>query len=282
MSAMNAPGHGFAPRRLSLAVMLSAAPLVALSQSGSGRADPATLDAKSCAALTAAAARGGGQFPMGRAACGLAAAPQRGPAPPSAHAQQLQLYAPAATAPQSPAPVQAPVAPAPRAGSKKTTSLHAPARNRPWPAALVRAVNLAPDIDQVAQHNRIDPLLLHAIARTESRHNPQAVSQAGARGLMQVMPATGARFGVASADELHQVQNNLSVSARYLTLLKQRFPGDLRLVLAAYNAGEGAVERHGRRIPPYAETQAYVRKVLEEYALLRRSARAVRAAGDPP
>jgi soluble lytic murein transglycosylase-like protein len=144
------------------------------------------------------------------------------------------------------------------------------------PAPLVRAVHLAPEIDRAAASNQIDPLLLHAIARIESRHNPAAVSHAGARGLMQVMPATAARFGVDNAAQLHSVPINLDVSARYLKVLKKRFPGDLTLVLAAYNAGEGAVERHGRRIPPYAETQAYVRKVLNEYALLRQAAGGLR------
>jgi lysozyme len=280
VSALKARFHGLVPRRLGLAVMLSVMPAFALGQSGPGDVDARPLDAGSCAALAAAAARGGGHFPLGRAACGLAAAPQRGPAlapaPASAHAQQLQLYAPAAAAPQASAALAGPTegtpATAPRAGGKKPSSGQAPARGRPLPAALVRAVNLAPEIDSVAQHNQIDPLLLHAIARIESRHNPAAVSPAGARGLMQVMPATGARFGVANAHELHHVSSNLQASARYLKFLKQRFPGDLRLVLAAYNAGEGAVERHGRRIPPYAETQAYVRKVLAEYVLLRQAA----------
>ena len=123
-------------------------------------------------------------------------------------------------------------------------------------------------------------LLLHAIARVESRHDPRAVSHAGARGLMQVMPATGARFGVAEPQALHHAPTNLDVSARYLRVLDRRFEGRLPLVLAAYNAGEGAVERHGRRIPPYAETQSYVRQVLTEYARLQ--AALGRAAGPAP
>jgi soluble lytic murein transglycosylase-like protein len=137
----------------------------------------------------------------------------------------------------------------------------------------VRALRLAPEIERVAGTHALDPLLRHAIARVESRHDPVAVSHAGARGLMQVMPATAARFGVADPQALHEAPVNLEVSARYLRTLDRRFHGKLPLVLAAYNAGEGAVERHGRRIPPYRETQDYVRKVLHEYARLQHAAR---------
>lgn len=87
---------------------------------------------------------------------------------------------------------------------------------------------------------------------------------------MQVIVPTARRFGVETAQQLHHPGTNLDVSARYLKTLQQRFGNDLPLVLAAYNAGEGAVEKYGRRIPPYQETQGYVRKVLSEYALLRR------------
>ena len=131
------------------------------------------------------------------------------------------------------------------------------------------AVALSPLIDSAARAHDIDPLLLHAIARVESRHNTGAVSHAGARGVMQVIVPTAARFGVSSAQALHDPQVNLLVSARYLKTLQMRFNNRLPLVLAAYNAGEGAVERYGGRIPPYRETQGYVRQVLAEYALLR-------------
>lgn len=152
--------------------------------------------------------------------------------------------------------------------------------SRPLPRAgdppKVRAngpASLAPLVDHAAREHDIDPLLLHSIARVESRHRPDAVSHAGARGLMQVILPTARRFGVEGADQLHDPQTNLQVSARYLKTLQQRFGNDLELVLAAYNAGEGAVEKHGRRIPPYRETQEYVRKVLSEYALLRNVSR---------
>lgn len=134
-----------------------------------------------------------------------------------------------------------------------------------------RAVQLAPQVDATAQRHDIDPLLLHAIAYVESRHNSQAVSRAGAMGLMQVMPATGKRFGAAPS-ALHHPSVNLEVSATYLKTLQGRFGNDLPLVLAAYNAGEGAVERYGRHIPPYAETRDYVRQVLAQYDALRRAA----------
>lgn len=137
------------------------------------------------------------------------------------------------------------------------------------PLRASNPVGLAPLVDRTAQEHDIDPLLLHSIARVESRHQPDAISHAGARGLMQVIPPTARRFGVDGAEQLHDPQTNLRVSARYLKDLQRRFGNDLELVLAAYNAGEGAVEKHGRKIPPYRETQDYVRKVLAEYVLLR-------------
>lgn len=151
----------------------------------------------------------------------------------------------------------------------------APAAIRPAPvrdaAAQARIRALAPLMAEVAQRHDIDPLLLHALAHIESRHQSQAISAAGARGLMQVMPATGRGLGVAEAERaLLSPETNLEASAKYLKQLQARFGNDLRLVLAAYNAGEGAVERHGRRVPPFAETQAYVRNVMAVYTELRR------------
>lgn len=131
-----------------------------------------------------------------------------------------------------------------------------------------RALQLAPLVDDTARRHDIDPLLLHAIAHVESRHDAMARSPAGARGLMQVMPMTARRFGLQAEAALNEPAANLEVSASYLKLLQRRFDGDLPLVLAAYNAGEGAVERHGRRIPPYAETRGYVQQVMERYRWL--------------
>jgi soluble lytic murein transglycosylase-like protein len=124
-------------------------------------------------------------------------------------------------------------------------------------------LSLAPAITAAAQAFEIDPLLLHAIAHVESRHRAGAVSPAGARGVMQVMPDTARRFGVGDPERaLLDPDTNLRASAAYLRRLLERYGSDLRLVLAAYNAGEGAVQKHGNDVPPYPETQAYVRDVL--------------------
>lgn len=136
------------------------------------------------------------------------------------------------------------------------------------PAALpARAAQFGKEIVRAAQAHQLDPRLLHAVIETESGYNPRAVSPKGAVGLMQLMPATAKRFGV---DDAFDIKQNIRAGARYLAELIKRF-SDVRLALAAYNAGEGAVERHGRRIPPYAETQNYVPKVLRRYESLRRA-----------
>lgn len=114
-------------------------------------------------------------------------------------------------------------------------------------------------IADVASKVQIAPELLHAVIATESAFDPRAVSPRGAIGLMQLMPATAARFG--ARDPL-DVGQNLLAGASYLKWLMAEFSDDLELVLAAYNAGEGAVRKAGRRIPPFAETQAYVPRVL--------------------
>jgi soluble lytic murein transglycosylase-like protein len=126
-----------------------------------------------------------------------------------------------------------------------------------------------PALNQAARQHNIDPLLLHAVAHIESRHNSKAISPAGARGVMQVMPATARRFGVSDPErELLDVNVNAKVSAAYLLKLRSLFGDDLRLMLAAYNAGEGAVMKYGRNVPPYPETQAYVRDVIAVYKQL--------------
>ncbi|WP_336970718.1 lytic transglycosylase domain-containing protein [Sphingobium aromaticiconvertens] len=125
-----------------------------------------------------------------------------------------------------------------------------------------------PHILAAAQAYRIDPLFLHAIIGTESTYKPVALSHAGARGLMQIMPDTGSRFGVA-AETLYDPATNIDTGARLLKTLQARYGRDFNLILAAYNAGEGAVARYGNRIPPYRETQDYVVKVMGRYAALR-------------
>lgn len=132
-------------------------------------------------------------------------------------------------------------------------------------------ISLSPALTAAAVEFGIDPLLLHAVAHVESRHNPRAVSPAGARGVMQVMPATARRFGVVDPEQtLLDVRVNLRASAAYLQQLQERYGDDLRLILAAYNAGEGAVSTYGG-VPPFAETQAYVRSVLTVYRRLGES-----------
>lgn len=108
------------------------------------------------------------------------------------------------------------------------------------------------------QQFQVPPSLLKAVAWAESGFNPQAVSRAGAQGIMQLMPGTARSLGV--TDPFNPVQNIFG-AARYLRSLLDRFQGDIRLALAAYNAGPGAVQRYGG-IPPYKETREYVDRVL--------------------
>ncbi|HEY9109055.1 MAG TPA: lytic transglycosylase domain-containing protein [Roseateles sp.] len=111
----------------------------------------------------------------------------------------------------------------------------------------------------------LDPRLVGALVHVESAYQSQARSPKGALGLMQIMPATGERYGVDTPRDLLDPATNIDVGTRYLHDLHQMFDGNIELVLAAYNAGEGAVKRHGNRIPPYRETQDYVRKILRLY-----------------
>ncbi|WP_236786448.1 lytic transglycosylase domain-containing protein [Allochromatium tepidum] len=117
-----------------------------------------------------------------------------------------------------------------------------------------------------ARRYGLSPSLLHAVIRAESAYDPTAVSRAGAQGLMQLMPDTAARYGV--RDSFDPAENIRGGSA-YLRDLLDMFDQDVKLALAGYNAGEGAVIKYGRQIPPYAETQDYVRKVLRFYAAER-------------
>ncbi|SCU77042.1 putative transglycosylase [Cupriavidus necator] len=130
-----------------------------------------------------------------------------------------------------------------------------------------------PLIHQIAGKQDVDPALVKAVMAVESGFNPGAVSPKGAIGLMQVIPDTGARFGV-SADARRSIEQkladprtNITAGVRYLSWLMQLFPNNLELVLAAYNAGEGAVQRYNNRIPPYPETRQYVSTVLQFYRL---------------
>jgi soluble lytic murein transglycosylase-like protein len=114
--------------------------------------------------------------------------------------------------------------------------------------------------------NGVDPLLLYSVMHQESSFKSRAISPKGARGLMQLMPGTAMRFGVTNVFDPRQ---NIEGGARYLRFLLDRFDGDVNLALAGYNAGEGAVEKYGWRIPPYAETQEYVRRISRRYAVIQ-------------
>lgn len=116
-------------------------------------------------------------------------------------------------------------------------------------------------IRRAARRHSVDELLVAAIVEAESSFNPMAMSPVGAVGLMQVMPATAASFGV--GDPFNPA-TNIDFGARYLSRLLNRFEGDLELALAAYNAGPGAVDRYDG-MPPYRETRAYVGRVLSRY-----------------
>jgi soluble lytic murein transglycosylase-like protein len=142
-------------------------------------------------------------------------------------------------------------------------------------SAQVAARPFARQIEQAARDAGLDPVLVHAVIRTESRYNPVAKSPKGALGLMQVLPETAARYGLAHA--LLSIEDNLKAGTRYLHDLMELFENRLDLALAAYNAGENAVLRHGNRIPPYRETLQYVPAVLDRYREWREPDPAVRA-----
>jgi soluble lytic murein transglycosylase-like protein len=138
----------------------------------------------------------------------------------------------------------------------------------PAAGALQVPGGFGPIIDQAAKKYGVDPALIAAVMETESKFNPDAVSGAGARGLMQLMPATARGLGVTDAND--PVQNVLG-GAKLLGQLSQKYNGNLELTLAAYNAGSGAVDKHGG-IPPYGETRKYVPLVMSAYNRFRAQA----------
>lgn len=121
-------------------------------------------------------------------------------------------------------------------------------------------------IYEAARENALNPELVAAVVRNESAFNPRAYSRKGACGLMQLMPATGRRFGVGGS-EIFDAQKNLRAGAKYLRWLVDRFEGDLTKVLAAYNAGEGSVDRYAG-VPPYRETRDYVRRIVSQLGIV--------------
>jgi soluble lytic murein transglycosylase-like protein len=132
-------------------------------------------------------------------------------------------------------------------------------KNRP-------AMNLDRDgaeklVREAAERHSVDPALVRAVIETESNWNPSAVSRRGAVGLMQLIPTTAQRFGV---NDLYSPQQNVDAGVKYLKTLLERYNGNLDLALAAYNAGEGAVDRaHG--VPSFRETRDYVQRVQSAY-----------------
>jgi soluble lytic murein transglycosylase-like protein len=130
---------------------------------------------------------------------------------------------------------------------------------------LAKAAQYDAIIEHAAVSAAVEPNLLRAVIVVESGFNSRAVSKRGAVGLMQLMPATASRYGVLNPYDARQ---NVHGGARYLKFLIDRFGHDIRLALAAYNAGEEAVDRNGGQIPPFSETMAYVPRVLKIYKML--------------
>ena len=134
-------------------------------------------------------------------------------------------------------------------------------------------------IYQAASRYAIDPLLIHAIVATESAYRPDVVSNKGAVGLMQLMPATAARFGKYN---LTEPQDNIDAGVAYFSKLMQLFNGRLDLAIAGYNAGENAVLKYNSAIPPYPETQTYVARVMDVYTKLSNGKVAVPSVAKQP
>ncbi len=148
------------------------------------------------------------------------------------------------------------------AAPPEPASAPASSGNTQW---LTRSRAFDPFIETAAREAQVQPQLVRAIIVVESAFNPKAVSRKGAVGLMQLLPKTARRYGASNAFDPKQ---NINAGTRYLRDLIARYGNNLELVLAAYNAGEDAVERYGKRIPPYAETRQYVPAVLSIYRAL--------------
>ncbi|MGO4330879.1 lytic transglycosylase domain-containing protein [Cupriavidus sp. 2TAF22] len=137
------------------------------------------------------------------------------------------------------------------------------------PAGL-RDLPLAALVEQLSAKHAVDAALVKAVIEVESRGNPAAVSAKGATGVMQLLPSTAAMYGVT---ELSDPAQNIEAGVRHLKYLLDLHGGNVALALAAYNAGEGAVARHARRIPPYRETMLYVPAVLARMQSSRNQAK---------
>ena len=144
-----------------------------------------------------------------------------------------------------------------------STRVADPDLDLPSEAAIRR---FAPIVSRAARVHGVDEALVHAVIFAESSYDPDAISPAGASGLMQLMPATAAQYGVR---DLFDPAQNVSGGVRLLRDLLAKFDGNVELALAAYNAGAGAVIRAGNRVPPRPETVAYVPKVIDYYRHFR-------------
>ncbi|MEF9897407.1 MAG: lytic transglycosylase domain-containing protein [Pseudomonas sp.] len=133
-------------------------------------------------------------------------------------------------------------------------------------AQMITGMPYAELVAAAAEANDVPAALLHAVIQAESRYNPNARSASGAVGLMQLMPDTARELGVTNSLD---PASNLQGGARYLKRMLTLFDNDITLAVAAYNAGPDAVLRRGRVVPPYAETQSYVPKVLRQYRRLQ-------------
>jgi len=139
-----------------------------------------------------------------------------------------------------------------------TSTIRATRPGQQYDAAYDRVI-----ADSAAAHG-VRPELVRAVIQVESAFNPRAVSPKGARGLMQLMPATARDLGVKN---VFDPEENIRGGVAYLKQLLDKYDGNEELALAAYNAGAGAVEKYGNRVPPYQETRAYVRKILSVTAI---------------
>jgi soluble lytic murein transglycosylase-like protein len=213
---------------------------------------------------------------------GSAAQMGQAPVPPAAVPVQVAAAAPAPPvlepkpeqvqpqpAPETEKPAPAPAAATPVPAPQKPAPL-TPAEKLKKVSELLLQVNPTRTIPNspygeliydIAVRHSINPHLVAALIHVESSFNPRAVSRKGAVGLMQLLPATARRFGLKSKKDLFNPEKNIEAGIRYLSWLNKRFSGDVHKILAAYNAGEGAVERFGG-IPPYRETQNYVQKIF--------------------
>jgi soluble lytic murein transglycosylase-like protein len=153
--------------------------------------------------------------------------------------------------------------------AEKVVSTTPPApKSDPEPSLTVNEL-----VANIARRHEVEPSLVDSIIRVESNYNPNAVSSAGAMGLMQLIPSTARRFGV---NNTFRPEQNIEGGVRYLKYLMQLYNGDERLALAAYNAGEGAVAKY-KGIPPYPETQNYVYQVGKKLGQSREAEKKAKA-----